>query len=108
MKIKTIVHDQPDDFDDLVNEALEEGYILEHRGTLQGTKVKVVHYARLVLLDPVPDPEQVNPIELLRMVREFCESNPCEGCQLAEFCARHLTNQEGPADWNLPGEGDDL
>lgn len=107
MKIKTIVHDQPDDFDVLVNEALAEGYILEHRGTLQGTTVKIGHYARLVLLDPVPaetEPLILNPIEALHVVREFCDSNKCEGCQLYDFCTRHLPNNEGPADWGLPGE----
>lgn len=108
MKIKTIVHDQPDDFDTLVNEALEEGYLLEHRDVLPGTTVKVGHYARLVLPDPAPEPEEADPIEALRTVQDFCMGRTCDSCPLAGFCVRHLANQEGPADWELPGEGDDL
>lgn len=108
MKIKTIVHDQPDDFDALVNEALEEGYMLEYRGTLQGTTVKIGHYARLVLLDPepegLPEPQTLDPVDLLLQLKDFCNANECEGCRLYDFCTRHLPNNEGPADWELPGE----
>lgn len=109
MKIKTIVHDHPDDFDDLVNEALEDGYILEHRGTLQGTEVKVGHYARLVLLDPLPATTEhlpLDPIEALHAIKDFCEGVSVEDCcsdrcPLYDWCTQ-LRRGGDPTDWKLP------
>lgn len=107
MKIKTIVHDDPDNFDYLVNEALKEGYVLEYRGTLQGTTVKIGHYAQLVQLDPEPktQPAPLDPIAALQAIQDFCDARECtENCQLYAFCTKHLPACEGPADWKIPGE----
>jgi hypothetical protein len=109
MKIKTIWDTRPDRFDERVNLYLEEGWLLGKREVIPDTRdlVNSVLYAELAMLDPVPEvdePQPLDPFEALHTVREFCDTNQCEGCQLAEFCARHLPRNEGPADWELPGE----
>ena len=112
MKIKTITGrlNYPDDFDQEVNEAQEEGWRLVKREVLPGTTGNPnsprLLYAELVQLDPEPVPEAqpVDPIACLETLREFCDSNKCEGCRLHDFCTRHLPRNEGPADWELPGE----
>lgn len=113
MKIKTVILKNAVKFDQQVNRLLAEGYMLGERRVLMTSPV-LTHYAQLVQLDPEPQ-EQPEPqplddfkamdaIEALYVVRDFCDSNQCEGCQLHDFCARHLANNEGPADWILPGE----
>lgn len=122
MKIKTIAKKintvGVKEFDREVNDALAEGWILGKRGTLPGIDLGSCFfspslYAELAMLDPAPEVDEPAPldplkamdaIEALYVVREFCDSNKCEGCQLFDFCARHLPNNEGPADWKLPGE----
>lgn len=115
MKIKTIWDTRPDRFDERVNRYLEEGWLLGKREVIPDTQDldKSVFYAELAMLDPAPEVDEPQPldplkamdaIEALHTVREFCDTNQCEGCQLAEFCARHLPRNEGPADWKLPGE----
>lgn len=106
MKIKTIVDDDPREFDAQVNAALAEGYMLGHRGTLQGTKVTVGHYAQLVLLDPAPG--LPDPLGAVRAIREMCESTSladCTGgkCPLEEWC-QQLASAGDPTDWVLPEE----
>jgi hypothetical protein len=109
VKIKTIVYDQPDDFDALVNEALAEGYMLEYRGTLPGgTMARIGHYARLVLLDPEPEAEKADPMEAVRAVRATCLGTNVADCHtglcpLAKWCEQ-LGDGGDPTDWVLPGE----
>ena len=106
MKIKTIVHDNPGEFDNQVNRMLGKGYILGERRTIS-LQTKLAHYAQMVQLDEpeeLPEPQPLDPFEALRQLQEFCDSNQCEGCQLYDFCTRHLPKNEGPADWELPGE----
>lgn len=109
MKIKTIWDTQPDRFDERVNLLLEEGWLLGKREVIPDTQDldNSVLYAELAMLDPVPEvdePQPLDPFEALRQLQEFCDSNHCDGCRLHDFCARHLANNEGPADWKLPGE----
>ncbi len=107
MKIKTIVHDDPCRFDDQVNQALEEGYLMEERGVLPvGGDGAIYHCAKLVLLDPPAEPETPDPFQALRQVQEFCHSIPTErcnagGCPLRYWCAA-LEGGGDPTDWELP------
>ena len=107
MKIKTIVHNYPNQFDDLVNQYLEKGYLLEERGVMPvGGDGKIYHYARLVLLDPAPEPDPVDPFEALRQVKAFCGDFTPSECQadlgpLAAWC-NDSTGGLDPADWELP------
>lgn len=112
MKIKTIIRnfDWIEEFDQLVNEALAEGWRLVKREVLPSGVSQISNrrllYAELVRLDPEPAPEAqpLDPVEALRTVQEFCDSNKCESCRLHDFCTRHLAYNEGPADWDLPEE----
>lgn len=100
MKIKTIIRglSWADEFDQLVNEALEDGWQLVKREVIADTQLLV----ELVLLEPKPEAEPpANPVAALRALREFCVSRPCEGCPLVYFCTRHLACDEGPADWKV-------
>lgn len=115
MKIMTVWDASNVHFDEKVNQLLEEGWILGKREVIPDTRDldNSVFYAELVLLDPAPEVDEPQPADLLKamdaiealyVVREFCESNHCDGCRLHDFCTRHLPNNEGPADWELPGE----
>lgn len=106
MKIKTIVRGLPVDFDESVNEALENGYLLERREVLPDAVAGFKHYAQLILPDPVP--EATDPRDLLRQVRAFCHSQPIEDCHankcpLAAWCDQ-IREGCDPSDWNLPDE----
>lgn len=105
MKIKTIVHDYPCRFDDLVNQALEEGYLMEERGVLPvGGDGAIYHYARLVRLDPEPGPGQIDPIQALHQIKEICEAvtDSCDNCPIKDWCFGPLKNGDDPTDWELP------
>jgi hypothetical protein len=108
MKIKTIVHDEPGTFDEQVNAKLEEGYLLEQRGLIvPNTAGTVAHYAQLVLPDPPaePEPMEIDAIQALRQIKEFCASVPphtCQtGCPLYNWCEQ-LAEGGDPTDWHLP------
>lgn len=112
MKIKTITGrlNYPDDFDREVNDAQEEGWRLVKREVLPGTPGNPnsprLLYAEMVQLDPEPVPEAqpVDPFDALRQLRDFCEGMACVNCPLHDWCPRHLPHNEGPADWDIPGE----
>lgn len=109
MKIKTIVHDDPKEFDKQVNKALKKGYVLGHRGTLPGATL-VAHYAQLVRLDPAPErsPGLPDPMAAVRAIREMCLATSVidctDGkCPLEGWCGQ-LEKGGDPTDWVLPGE----
>lgn len=114
MKIKTVIKnlDHPKEFDTEINEALADGWRLVKREVLPGGPLRQDAYARrmlyaeLVQLDPEPEPEAqpLDPIDCLEALRKFCAGSKCDTCPLEDFCPRHLPNNEGPADWELPGE----
>lgn len=112
MKIKTITGrlNYPDDFDREVNDAQEDGWRLVKREVLPGTPGNPnsprLLYAELVQLDPEPEPEAqpLDPIGCLEALRKFCAGNKCDTCPLDDWCPVWLPRNEGPADWELPGE----
>ena len=83
MKIKTVIDTSAAKFDEEVNAALAEGYMLgrrmsDHPGGF---------CAELVLLDPPAEPEPVagaDPIDLARQLVYFCAGTPREVCQKSE------------------------
>lgn len=112
MKIKTVIHDNPGMFDAQVNELLAEGYMLGERSIIKAGPAgleQTYHYAQLVLLDPVPEPEQGDPVEALRCIRDFCEAMPKEKCltpecPLSNWCYIFTEDGVSPAQWTIPGE----
>lgn len=111
MKIKTIWIVNNAHFDEKVNKLLEEGWHLAKREVFLDAKdlENSVFYAELVQLDEKaapPEPQPLDPIEALQQLRAFCDDMQCDNCPLWDFCHRHLPNNEGPADWLLPGEGE--
>jgi hypothetical protein len=109
MKIKTIVEYVPDTFDNYINQALADGYLLEHRGLLPPDRYgNSAHYAQLVLPDPLPRPEPVSPVDLLRQIKEFCKNVPVhtckENCPMFDWCGQY-TGGYDPCDWGLPEVG---
>lgn len=111
MKIKTIRQrlDNAAEFDQQLNEALENGYQLAHRGLVPGFRLDgggYLHnmlYAELVLPDPEPKQETLDTFQALHIVKEAClaHSGPCSECQLLDWCAQ-LSNGGDPTDWELP------
>lgn len=117
MKIKTIKKrlDNADKFDAEVNEAIAEGYQLVQRSIVPGFRLDGGDYlhnmlfAELVLPNPVPEPEQGDPVEALRCIRDFCKAMPLEKCLTPEcplFSWCHVFTEDGvsPSDWPIPGE----
>lgn len=107
MKIKTIRSAKADIFDICVNDALDEGWRLSRREVIQ-TAMDVSYYAELVKVDEVPAPD---PLEALRVVRDFCEEMPTEKClgkcPLTPWCAMYCADDNmSPADWEIPEEVD--
>ena len=113
MKIKTIRTrlDNVEEFDKQLNEALENGYQLAHRGLVPGFRLdggRYLHnmlYAELVLPDPAPDPEPetIDPFQALHIVKAAClaHKEPCNACPMIDWC-RQLDNCNDPTDWELP------
>ena len=99
------------EFDERVNKALEEGYILVERDMIPGGSFgsktyQPAYYAELVRTDEQPQKDAtLTTLDALRIVREFCDDHKCDNtCPLIEFCERHMAEGEGPTDWVLPGE----
>lgn len=108
MKIKTIIRntDHVEKFDEEVNEAIADGWILVKREVLPGMQYNATNwawralYAELVLPDPAPEPEPVavDPWELARQLKAFCDSVPkadCveRRCPLLPLCNMMLSNK---------------
>lgn len=117
MKIKTIKNrlDNATNFDKEVNAAIAEGYQLVQRDVIPGFRLDGGNYlhnmlfAQLVLPDPVPEPEQGDPVEALRCIRDFCKAMPVEkcltpACPLHDWCHYFTEDCVSPMDWKIPGE----
>ena len=109
MKILTVVHDDPNEFDNQVNLATAAGYLLERREVVVPTGPgKLLHYAALVLPDPEPEappePQPLDPFEALRQLQEFCDTQEkCGTCRLYAWCCQ-LRKGGDPTDWEIPWE----
>lgn len=105
MKVKTIVHGNPGEFDDQVNTMLEKGYLLEHRGLLGPTGIgEIKHYAQMTLPDPAPEsqPVEIDPWGALRLVKAACNAvTDCDDCPISGWCNQLLQGGD-PTDWVLP------
>lgn len=106
MKIKTIykqlVH--AEEFDRIVNEAIEQGWSLIKREMLPGGPLTpddyrpCMLYAELVMGGPTSEPQKISPLEAMRIIRKKCDSyDHCADCSLGDICG-----SEVPYKWNLP------
>ena len=112
MKVKTIVHGNPGEFDNQVNTMLEKGYLLEHRGLIGPTGIgEIKHYAQMTLPDPAPEhehehehePVEIDGIQALHIVKAAClaHKGPCNDCPMTNWCEQ-LQHGGDPTDWVLP------
>ncbi len=116
MKIRTIIKKATDsdelrEFDQEVNAALEEGWILGKRDIMPAVRLgdhdylAPRMYAELVLLDPPAEPETIDPFLALHQVKEFCKNVPAhtckENCPLFDWCELYA-GETDPCDWHLP------
>lgn len=106
MKIQTILSHNAAEFDERVNAAFEDDWHLAKREMLRDGFSGSVFYAELVKVDEAPAPD---PLEALRVVRDFCEGMPAEKClgkcPLTPWCAMYCADDDlSPADWVIPEE----
>lgn len=108
MEIRTVMHYNPVDFDQQVNEALADGFTLERRDLVFSTTGAGHHFAQLTKKDPEPEPVPADPIDLVRAIREVClatDGDDCgtDRCPLNAWCEQ-LRAGGDPTDWILPAE----
>ena len=108
MMIQTILSHNAAEFDERVNAAFEDGWHLAKREMLRDGLSGSVFYAELVKVDDAPAPD---PLEALRVVRDFCEEMPTEKCMdkcpLSHWCAMYYPDDGiSPATWVVPEEVD--
>lgn len=99
MEIKTIVSSMTwvGNFDEMVNDALAEGWRLTRRDVLPNTDRL---YAELVKLDPPAEPEKSDLLTAMRVIKAECDSHSsCQTCPLYPWCDVHA-----PCDWETPEE----
>lgn len=105
MKIKTIIEgfNWPGDFDNKINEAMDEGWQLVRREVIPGSPNDSNKlYAELVLPDPPAEPETFDPIKALHQIVAACDAqDDCGHCPLYAWCCG-LPHWEDPTDWVLP------
>ena len=109
-KIKTIVTENPNDFDISVNNLLEEGYTLTRRGPEQVGPGAWKLYAELVKLDEA-DMERQEPDppfgwdEAVETIREECKAAAgCdERCPVYAWCQENIPDAApAPKYWTDP------
>lgn len=102
MKIKTVYTNDPEKFDNRVNEALAEGWKLTRRISDQPD----AFIAEMELPEPEPAPD---PVELVRQLQAFCDCVALETCQCGGCPLEWLCGQIGDGrqldEWELPEEG---
>lgn len=121
MQVKTVSYKLNVDgikfFDKDVNKYLSEGWRLVKGEVINGSSLgngvyfSPCLYAELVQLD---EPEisnkledQLDPIEALRIVRDYCANRPvsdngvCKGCKLEKFCSLNEA-EKTPHLWEIP------
>lgn len=111
MKIKTITSrfDSAENFDAMVNEALENGWTLTRREVLQPLAQSercttyIMLYAELVKVD-----EPAAPMiwqEAVRALKETCiKTDRCDTCEMQEWCDEYLSESPEPQEWEVPVE----
>jgi hypothetical protein len=94
MQIKTIreQHILSKSFDDMVNEALAEGWQLTRR-----TVINDKLYAELVMPDEPQPREPLDWKEAVNALRDMCGESPCLGCPARNWCVEE--KWKVPKDW---------
>jgi hypothetical protein len=104
MRIKTIVHDNPTEFDEQVNTLLAQGYTL-CRCDLVKFETKLYHYAMLEH-EGLAEPQPVDHVGLARQLRDFCRTrSDCYECPMESVCKM---SHVAPAGWYIPEEEEAL
>lgn len=102
MKIKTVYTNDPEKFDNRVNEALAEGWKLTRRISDQPD-------AFIAEMELKETPPVADPVELVRQLQAFCdcvdlETCQCGGCPLDWLCGQIGAGRQLD-EWELPEEG---
>ena len=112
-EIKSIVSENPVEFDVSVNNLLEKGYTLVRRGPEQVGPSAWKLYAELVKLDEADmETQEAEPItweEAVEVLRETCEgAKECgPACPAYDWCQKNIPgNNVPPCGWGSPEELD--
>lgn len=108
MKIKTVWTANTVNFDDQVNQALEDGYQLVKRELIPAPHLDdTVYYAELVLPDEPEEqepPVPLTPLDALQFIQNTCTATSDKDCQFAcplrPWC-NQLRDGGDPTDWDL-------
>lgn len=104
-EIKSVVSENPDEFDVSVNNLLEKGYTLVRRGPEQVGPSAWKLYAELVKLDEADmETQEAEPItweEAVEVLRETCrQAADCDNsCPMYRWCKDNL-QEPAPAHWS--------
>lgn len=108
-EIKSVVSENPVEFDVSVNNLLEKGYTLVRRGPEQVGPSAWKLYAELVKLDEADmEDQEAEPItlqEAVAVLREICQdAGDCseDGCLMFAWCQKNLPAEPPPANWDDP------
>lgn len=109
MKIKTVWTADTVGFDNQVNQALENGYLLVKRELVPARQIDdTVYYAELILPDEPeelePQEDQLSPLGALHVIQDTCfgtnDKDCLYNCPLRPWC-NQLRDGGDPTDWDL-------
>ena len=100
MMIKTVWAQSTDDFDRMVNEALQEGFILRMRGFRELVSGLTGFYAEL---DKTETETADEGLVALKTVQGICAAqDSCKDCPLAQYIGDCVCDAREPENWDLP------
>lgn len=98
--IKTIWSADSEKFDDMVNAAIKEGWVLRARDIRDITPNLRGFYAEL---DKPDEGHNEEAVEALRAVKEICSvQKSCADCPMGAFIGDCVCDIKEPERWNLP------
>ena len=110
-EIKSVVSENPVEFDVSVNNLLEKGYTLVRRGPEQVGPSAWKLYAELVKLDEGDlEDQEADPVTWQEAVNVLCEACQCaddcseDGCPMFTWCQKNLPAEPPPANWDDPAK----
>lgn len=89
MQIKTVMHRNPERFDQLVNDLIERGWTLKQR----------TRYGLMLVADLERTDDDWR--QALKTLKHACEiRTTCEGCPVSVWCGQD--DDTPPCDWKIP------